>query len=191
MTTMKIVKLSGGHAFGLEGRAMAASNEPMDHITNLDQYELSTANLKEFNVLVITDFIDQEFLFEKKQIIEEFLNDGKIVIACTHIFRAWLPGVNLFMPKKIKNHTDYDLKVINEHSIFHGVDMNELAVRKGVYGFYARGITHLRIKMQKLCLHSKMRHLLHILTEQRQKEQSLRILHVIFFHMQQEIILRN
>jgi len=152
MTTMKIVKLSGGHAFGVEGRAMAASNEPMDHITNLDQYELSTANLKEFNVLVITDFIDQEFLFEKKQIIEEFLNDGKIVIACTHIFRAWLPGVNLFMPKKIKNHTDYDLKVINEHSIFHGVDMNELAVRKGVYGFYARGYHPLTNKNAEVVL---------------------------------------
>ena len=139
MTTMNILKLSGGHAFGLEGRAMATSNEPMNHVTNLDQYELATTDLTPYNVLVVTDFIDQEFLYEQKHIIEQFLNDGKIVIACTHIFRNWLPGVNLFMPKKITKHTDYQMKIVKEDSIFRGVEMSELAYRKGVSGFYARG----------------------------------------------------
>jgi len=139
MTTIKIVKLDGGHAFGLEGRAMATSNEPMENVTNLDQYELATADLSPYNVLVVTDFIDQEYLFEQKHVIENFLNEGKIVVACTHIFRPWLPGVNLFMPKTINKHSDYEMQVVKEDSFFKGVDMNELAYRKGVSGFYCRG----------------------------------------------------
>lgn len=139
MPTMNILKLTGGHAFEKEGRAMAASNEPMPHVTNLDQYKLATTNVSDFNVLVITDFIDQEYLFEQKHIIEQFLNDGKIVLACTHIFRNWLPGVNPFMPKIIYKHTDYEMTVVNEHPLFQGVNMHELTYRKGVSGFYARG----------------------------------------------------
>lgn len=139
MSEYKIVKLDGGHAFSLEGRAMNASNEPMDHVTLLDQYEISTADLSDFNVLVVTDFIDQEHLYEQKQVIEDFLNEGKIVVACTHIFRPWLPGVGLFMPKEIRKHSDYLMEPVSEHTFYRGVDMMELAYRKGVSGFYARG----------------------------------------------------
>ena len=139
MAELKILKLDGGHAFGLSGRAMAAANEPMDYVTNLDQYQLNQKDLSEFNVLVITDFIDQEYLFEQKAIIEQFLREGKIVVACTHVFRPWLPGVNPFMPKLMKNHSDYEMKVMKEDSFFRGVDMKELAYRKGVSGFYSRG----------------------------------------------------
>lgn len=83
MSEYKIVKLDGGHAFSLEGRAMNVSNEPMDHVTFIDQYEISTADLAGFNVMVVTDFIDQEHLYEHKQLIENFLNEGKIIIANT------------------------------------------------------------------------------------------------------------
>lgn len=139
MSEIKILKLDGGHAFGREGRVMAASNTPMKDVTHLDQYELTAFDLSSFNVLVVTDFIDQEYLLEHKEMIEQFLNDGKIVVACTHIFRPWLPGVNLFMPKTIRNHADYEMQVMKEDSFFRGVEMQELAYRKGVSGFYSRG----------------------------------------------------
>lgn len=139
MVKLNIVKLSAGHAFGLDGRAMAAANTPMEHVTDLDQYEISRESLHEFNVLIVTDFIDQEFLNENRDVIEAFLNDGKIVLACTHIFRNWLPGVNPFMPKVIYKHSDYEMQIVKEDSIFRGVDLKELAYRKGVSGFYARG----------------------------------------------------
>ncbi|QCR33598.1 phosphate starvation-inducible protein PhoH [Lysinibacillus sp. SGAir0095] len=139
MVSMKILKLDGGHAFSRDDRAMAGANVEMKNVTNLDQYKLATTDLTPYNVLVVTDFIDQEHLFENKEIIERFLDDGKIVIACTHIFRNWLSGINPFMPRTIRNHMDYEMKVTNMKSIFRGVDMLELAYRKGVSGFYARG----------------------------------------------------
>lgn len=139
MSEYKIAKLDGGHAFSLEGRAMNVSNEPMDHVTYIDQYEIGTADLSDFNVLVVTDFIDQEYLYKQKHVIENFLNEGKIVIANTHIFRPWLPGVGLFMPKEIKKHSDYLMEVAHDNTFYKGVDMKELTYRKGVSGFYARG----------------------------------------------------
>lgn len=146
MTNFNIVKLDAGHAFGLDGRAMASANTPMSNVNALDQYELSNESLLPYNVLIITDFIDQEFLLEKKDVIENFLNDGKIVMACTHVFRPWLPGVNPFMPKIIYKHSDYEMQIVKEDSVFRGVDMQELAYRKGVSGFYARGYHPLTTK---------------------------------------------
>lgn len=152
MPEINIIKLDGGHAFGKEGRAMAASNESMEHVTNLDQYQLATTDLTPYNVLVVTDFIDQEYLFENKEIIQEFLDAGKIVVACTHIFRPWLPGSNLFMPKNIYKYSDYEMQVVKEDSFFRGVDMKELAYRKGVSGFYSRGYHPLTNKEAEVVL---------------------------------------
>lgn len=139
MAEYKIVKLDGGHAFSLEGRAMNVSNEPMDHVTFIDQYEIGKADLSDFNVLVVTDFIDQEYLYEQKEVIEQFLNEGKIVVSCAHLFRPWLPGAGLFMPQKITKHSDYFMEPAHDNTFYRNVDMQELTYRKGVSGFYARG----------------------------------------------------
>ena len=114
MPTLNIVKLDGGNAFGEAGRAMAPSNIPSEHMTIMDQYKLSDETLSPYNVLIVTDFIDQEFLYEQKNVILNFLNAGKIVVACTHIFRRWLPGTHLFMPKMIYKHTDYEMHIVSE-----------------------------------------------------------------------------
>ncbi|MER1998426.1 MAG: phosphate starvation-inducible protein PhoH [Lysinibacillus sp.] len=139
MPTLNIVKLDGGNAFGEAGRAMAPSNIPSEHISIMDQYQLNDETLSQYNVLIVTDFIDQEFLLEQKNVIENFLNEGKIVVACTHMFRPWLPNVNPFMPKEIRKHSDYEMMPTATPGFFAGVDMQELAYRKGVSGFYARG----------------------------------------------------
>ena len=152
MEAIKILKLDGGHAFGISGRAMADVSQPMDQVTILDQYEMHKTNLSPFHVLIITDFIDQEYLLEHKEVIEHFLNEGKIVVACTHVFRPWLPGVNPFMPKMLKSHSDYEMQVMKEDSFFRGVDMNELAYRKGVSGFYSRGYHPLMNKEAEVLL---------------------------------------
>lgn len=152
MPEINIIKLDGGHAFGKRGGAMVDINESMEQVTYLDQYQLAVTDLTPYNVLVITDFIDQEYLFENKEIIQEFLDAGKIVVACTHIFRPWLPGSNLFMPKPIYKYSDYEMQVVKEDSFFRGVDMKELAYRKGVSGFYSRGYHPLTNKEAEVVL---------------------------------------
>ena len=149
---LQILKLDAGNAFGQQGRAMAISNMAAEDTTILDQYKLTTTDLSPYNVLVVTDFIDQEYLFEQRDVILDFLNAGKIVIASTHIFRAWLPNVNFFMPKPIFKHSDYELVVANDSTIFEGVDMQELAYRKQVSGFYARGYHPVTVKDAEVLL---------------------------------------
>lgn len=152
MTTLKIVKLDGGNAFGEAGRAMAPSNVASEHITIMDQYDLNAETLSQYNVLVVTDFIDQEYLLEQKSTIENFLNEGKIVVACTHLFRPWLPNVNPFMPKEIRKYSDYEMQVTETPGFFAGVDMSELAYRRGVSGFYARGFFPAPVKDAEIML---------------------------------------
>lgn len=139
MENLQIVKLDGGNAFGESGRAMAPSNTPSEHISIMDQYDLTAETLAPYNVLIVTDFIDQEYLYEQKDVILNFLNEGKIVVASTHVFRTWLPNVNPFMPKEIRKYSDYEMKTTDTPEFFAGVDMKELAYRKGVSGFYSRG----------------------------------------------------
>lgn len=105
----------------------------------LDQYELSIDSLAPYNCLVVTDNCDQEFLFEKSDIITNFLNDGKMVIFSGNIATPWLQGASLFVPKVINNYTDYEVQVVMDNPIYAGVEIDDMVFKKGVAGFFARG----------------------------------------------------
>ena len=134
--TPRMLELSPGHAFG-QGQQMAGDNY-IDR-TLVDQYELSDMDLQEYDVLLLTDFIDQEYLYKNKQKIESFLDAGNIVIFCGHLFRQWLPGCGPFMPKRIHSHRDYYVRVTAPNSIFAGVEIKDMVYNKGVAGFFACG----------------------------------------------------
>ena len=134
--TPRLLELSPGHAIGL-GQQMAGDNQA--NRTKLDQYELAYIDLREYDVLLMTDFIDQEYLYLNKHKIEAFLDEGKMVIFCGHLFRQWLPGCAPFMPKRIQSHKDYHVVVTEQNGIFAGVEMNDMVYNKGLAGFFARG----------------------------------------------------
>ena len=131
---LRILELSASHAFGV------GKNEVKDNfITIIDEYELGSTDLSYYNVLMITYFVDQEYLYKHKQIIEDFLNAGKVVIFCGHLFRQWLPGCSLFMPKTIHNYKDYYVQAVPGAPLFEGVEMEDMVFNKGIAGFFARG----------------------------------------------------
>lgn len=105
----------------------------------MDQYELSTETLAPYNCLVVTGQCDQEFLFEKSDVINRFLNDGNVLVFCGNLATPWLPGASLFVPKQINNFKDYELQMPMESPVFKGVDIQEMIFKKGVAGFFARG----------------------------------------------------
>lgn len=140
MTNLHILKLDPGHAFSRDGRAMSADNRPSDYISVIDQYDFHHVDLSPYNVLLITDFIDQEYLYVHREKIAAFLNAGHIVISCAHIFRPWLPGIALFMPKAIRHFNDYAVITEPSSAIFGDVKQEDLTVRRGVAGFFARGV---------------------------------------------------
>lgn len=134
MSQLNILELNPSHAFSVK--------EPADNslnITVIDEYELETTNLSPYNVLYITEFVDQEYLLNHKEVISEFLNNGKVVVFCGHLFRNWLPGCSLMMPKKINSYKDYYVHPVPGAPLFESVEVEDMVYNKGVAGFFARG----------------------------------------------------
>lgn len=131
---LKILEVSASHAFGV------SDTEKMDsYISVIDEYMLESTDLSGYNVLMITYFVDQEYLYKHKHIIEDFLSKGNVVVFCGHLFRQWLPGCSLFMPKKINNYKDYLVNTVPGAHLFDGVKIEDMVFNNGVAGFFARG----------------------------------------------------
>ena len=131
---LKILEMSASHAFG-----MKAIEKKESYLSVIDEYALESTDLSHYNVLMITYFIDQEYLYKHKQIIEDFLSEGKVVVFCGHLFRPWLPGCSLFMPKKLNSYNDYLVQTVPGAPLFDGVEIEDMVFNKGVAGFFARG----------------------------------------------------
>lgn len=131
---LNILELSASHAFGV-----SEIEKKDSYISVIDEYKLESTALSKYNVLMITYFADQEYLYKHKQIIENFLNEGKVVVFCGHLFRQWLPGCSLFMPQKINSYKDYFVQAIPGSPLFDGVEIDDMVFNKGVAGFFARG----------------------------------------------------
>ncbi|WP_146551470.1 hypothetical protein [Rummeliibacillus sp. SL167] len=131
---LTILKLDPMHAFGESSRHSEKTWK------EIDQYDLNRQDLSNIDVLVISNFVDQEYLLKQKTIIENFLADQKIVVFCGHLFRMWLPGVSPFIPERVQTFSDYEVFTTNNNSgIFDGVTTGDMTYNKGVAGFFARG----------------------------------------------------
>ena len=142
---LNILELCPNHAFGYQTELSSGPH------TKIREYEFANTELTSYDVLVVTDFADQEYLYKHKEKIEQFLNEGRIVIFCGHLFRAWLPGCLPMMPKKIHSYQDYLVKVPDNSPIFKDVKVEDMVYTKGVAGFFARGY-YLAPKNAEVCL---------------------------------------
>ncbi|UVI28037.1 phosphate starvation-inducible protein PhoH [Paenibacillus spongiae] len=106
----------------------------------LDQYDLPGYDLENANhkILVMDEFIDQELMMEQKDKIKAFLDRGNILFFAGHLFRDWIPGASMFVPKTVTSYLDY-VVTIQEHPIFDGVTSEDITYTRGVAGFFCRG----------------------------------------------------
>lgn len=105
----------------------------------VDQYELEHTDLANYKCMIILTFADQEYLFEQREKIADFLNSKKIVAFFGNLVTDFLPGQKPFIAKNIQWHGDYNLTIAKQHPIFDGVLEEDMTVNKGVKGFFARG----------------------------------------------------
>ncbi|MGN4124133.1 hypothetical protein ACMGD3_03760 [Lysinibacillus sphaericus] len=134
-----MLKLDPGHAFGVNGRMQKDTGSDARFV---EQYDFAQKDLNEIDVLIIPNFIDQEFLYTQREKIAGFLAQKKIVVYCGHLFREWLPGCGPFMPQLIRNYKDYEVFPTAQSTIFEGVTTADMTFKKGVAGFFARGYHH-------------------------------------------------
>lgn len=132
----KILILQSGAYFGQH----TFTKEERQHIfEEIDMYELKNTDFNRYKCMSIDGFADQQYLMKHRQVFEDFLATGKIIIFSGNIFLPWLPGVSKFTPKTIKTHRDYEVENKQNHAIFSGVMSTDMTYRKGVAGFFARG----------------------------------------------------
>ncbi|MFJ7919862.1 hypothetical protein ACIQ6U_08890 [Lysinibacillus fusiformis] len=136
---LTLLKLDPGHAFGVNGRMQ---KDKGNEAKVIEQYDFAEENLEHVDVLIVPNFIDQEFLYSQREKIARFLAEKKMVVYCGHLFREWLPGCGPFMPQLIRNYQDYEVFPTENSSIFQGVTTEDMTFKKGVAGFFARGYHH-------------------------------------------------
>jgi hypothetical protein len=105
----------------------------------IDVYDLERADLAPYLGLVVPGLIDQEYLARQADKIRAFLDAGRVVVYSGMLFRPWLPGAGMFVPKAIHSFRDYFLTVVTPSPIFEGIEIDDLVFRRGVAGFFSRG----------------------------------------------------
>ncbi len=105
----------------------------------VDIYALPEADLEPYCALIVPMMADQEFLLAHRAVVRAFVDRGRILVFSGHLLRAWIPGAGLFVPKAIRSRRDYAIRKVGDHPIVAGLDEEEIATRRGVAGFFARG----------------------------------------------------
>lgn len=115
----------------------------LDGVAVADLYDLGRVDLDPYAALVIAGMVDQEFLLRRAGVVAEFLDRGRVIAFCGHLFRPWLPGCPPFVPATIAGVGDYVIRLeeagMTEVPVYAGVDPDDLTFRRGVAGFFARG----------------------------------------------------
>ncbi len=121
--------------------ATPISQEPIvkERMAVEDVYLLPDLDLTPYAALHISGMVDQEFLWQQRDVIDRFLDGGKVVVFCGHLLRPWLPGCGTFVPAPVTSYRDYVVHIVAPHPIYEGVDAADLTFRRGVAGFFARG----------------------------------------------------
>lgn len=105
----------------------------------LQLYDIPYADFSAYAGVIITNFVEEAFLLEHKGIIENYLNDGGVILSQTENFLPWLPGCENWMRSQISL-KDREIRLTEPiHPIFAGIDSYDLNYKKGVRGFFSRG----------------------------------------------------
>lgn len=101
------------------------------------EFEKDPNFLLDFKIVLIPMGIDEILLFNHKDSIQKFLDQGGILLSFTQNFLQWLPGNSLYkssqVPIKIR-----EVKTCG-HFITYGVLDYDINYRRGVKGFFNRG----------------------------------------------------
>jgi hypothetical protein len=65
----------------------------------VDVYDLPTTDLSKYRVFLVSDRVDQEFLYENRSVVENYLDHGGVLVVSGELFRPWLPGAKDFQIK--------------------------------------------------------------------------------------------
>ena len=110
-----------------------------NRIVFIDMYDLPETDLSAFVGLAITNYTDEQFMVEHKQLFEDYLAGGGVIFSMAEMGESYLPNAPIWhrSPTPIR---DREMILPNpEYPMFKGIDQYDLNYRQGVKGFFTRG----------------------------------------------------
>ncbi|WP_180898039.1 hypothetical protein [Martelella soudanensis] len=105
----------------------------------VEQSALKPQDLSKYGGLITSNQLDQNAMLELRPALEAFLARGGRWFFNGHMVRPMVAGMEQYRPIRAPKRADFDLKAINAHPIFDGIDLKKLETNKDVAGFYGRG----------------------------------------------------
>lgn len=105
----------------------------------IDMYDLPQVELAGFTGLIITNYVDEQFMVKHKALFEAYLDQGGVIFSFAEMDESYLPNAPIWhrSPTAIK---DREIKIVDPtYPLFDGIDEYDLNYRDGVKGFFTRG----------------------------------------------------
>jgi len=119
-------------------------------LTFLYLYDLPYIDLRAYAGLIITNFVEEQFLLEHKNVLDQYLSQGGVIFSLTETSLPWLAGVSNWKRSPIPL-KDREIMIKEpRHPLFAGIDAYDINYRKGVRGFFSRGY------FEKIPLHAEV-----------------------------------
>jgi len=92
----------------------------------IDMYDLPNTDLSAYVGLIITNYVDEDFMMAHKRLFEDYLNNGGVIFSFAEMSQSYLPNAPIWYRSPIA-------------TMFEGIDPYDLNYRRGVKGFFTRG----------------------------------------------------
>lgn len=106
----------------------------------VQQYEADRLDWSNYDAIILTTHSDQHHLLELKDKFESYMEMGGTVLFNGHVVAQFLPELTPFEVLPHRGRNDLLVKRHKDHPAFEGIDGEMLSFRKGVSGFYGRGM---------------------------------------------------
>jgi len=103
------------------------------------QVDLAPADLRGARGLITTAYLDQIDFAARQESLWTFLSDGGRIAFNGHVLRAFVDGMQPFVPLASPRRSDLSLTRMSPHPVLDDIPMAALETRMGVAGFYGRG----------------------------------------------------
>lgn len=105
----------------------------------IEMYDLPYTDLSAYEGIIITNYVDEQFMMDNRKYLENYLAQGGVVFSFAEMSMSWLPNAPIWKRSSIAI-KDREI-ILSEpiHPMFAGVDTYDLNYRRGVKGFFTRG----------------------------------------------------
>lgn len=105
----------------------------------IDMYQLPYTDLSAYKGLILTNYVDESFMYEHKNILEGYLARGGVIFSFAEMSASYLPNAPIWQRSPITIREREIIVCEPVHPLFEGIDPYDLNYRRGVKGFFSRG----------------------------------------------------